>query len=595
MKMLASDKTLAFDCLVIDEAHNLLDSGARAQLLAEAILISKKRNPTLLVRYLTPFLFSYESLQLRYTSSCLQGFVGNETLKMPKVFVWEDSHLLQYEQFFDCFYDCGEGYGDYLGLEFAKAMAKNIVYLNRPSSAESHARTLCANCGEVESKLVERFANDLAEVTHPDYFLIDCLKHGIAYHHGAMPEVVRRGVEYLFSEESKCRFLVTTSTLLEGVNLPATRMFLLDTRKGKGNLSPANFRNLIGRICRFGEVFGKTRNLDLLQPEVFVVRSEYMKSNANLKSFVRKTYEATKKHSDQVDNPALSRSSGGLLKERAVFEERLENFESGLVDGYSGRRVRTEVGSACARNNVTDFSIVDEEEGLTRELGVLNGAIEDVSQLVRVVAEVFLSKASDENLRRFSHEETINFYSMFLGWRIQNNPLSVMIAKFVGYWRQQIKSMSPKPAFVYVGSRWGEVAWDGKRPLWVNATKKSDKELVNLAIVRVHEEQEFVENNLLKYVDVLHDLGFVVDSLWKRLHYGTDDDSFIRLLRSGASHSLARLLVEKYRLESEQIGSQLVIPASIYSEMQSAGENILLLLEAKLFVEPHPGSHNVGE
>ena len=72
-KLLSMDRNLSFDCLIIDEAHNLLEDEARSRLLANVIILAKARNSRMLVRYLTPFLFSVESLQLRLSSSLLQG------------------------------------------------------------------------------------------------------------------------------------------------------------------------------------------------------------------------------------------------------------------------------------------------------------------------------------------------------------------------------------------------------------------------------------------------------------------------------------------------------------------------------------------
>ena len=46
------------------------------------------------------------------------------------------------------------------------------------------------------------------------------------------------------------RYLFTTSTLLEGVNLPAKNIFILSEKIGLTKMSDLDFRNLIGRAGR---------------------------------------------------------------------------------------------------------------------------------------------------------------------------------------------------------------------------------------------------------------------------------------------------------------------------------------------------------
>ena len=70
-----------------------------------------------------------------------------------------------------------------------------------------------------------------------------------------MPEISRREQERLF-DEGKLSFLVCTSTLLEGVNLPCRNLFVWGPRQGRGNPMNAHaFWNLAGRAGRWGREF----------------------------------------------------------------------------------------------------------------------------------------------------------------------------------------------------------------------------------------------------------------------------------------------------------------------------------------------------
>lgn len=81
----------------------------------------------------------------------------------------------------------------------------------------------------------------------------------MAFHHGGLLDVARLEIEDLFSS-GVVKNLVCTSTLLQGVNLPADRIVVISPKIGNYNLSQFEFLNLIGRAGRintslYGEIF----------------------------------------------------------------------------------------------------------------------------------------------------------------------------------------------------------------------------------------------------------------------------------------------------------------------------------------------------
>lgn len=66
-----------------------------------------------------------------------------------------------------------------------------------------------------------------------------------------MPQEVRERVEQAFADQdSPIQFVVCTSTLLEGVNLPAKNIFVLSDKHGNRSFTKINFENLAGRAGR---------------------------------------------------------------------------------------------------------------------------------------------------------------------------------------------------------------------------------------------------------------------------------------------------------------------------------------------------------
>lgn len=97
-------------------------------------------------------------------------------------------------------------------------------------------------------ELIE-LSKDIKEEVHGDYYLADPVACGIAYHIGYLPSSIRQRIEDLF-KDGKITALFCTSTLLEGVNLPADNLFITDYRNGRKDMKPIDFRNLVGRVGR---------------------------------------------------------------------------------------------------------------------------------------------------------------------------------------------------------------------------------------------------------------------------------------------------------------------------------------------------------
>lgn len=75
--------------------------------------------------------------------------------------------------------------------------------------------------------------------------------HGIFCHHGNTPNGIRLAVEYAM-REGLIRFIVCTSTLAQGVNLPIRYLIVTSMYQGIERIKVRDFHNLIGRAGRAG-------------------------------------------------------------------------------------------------------------------------------------------------------------------------------------------------------------------------------------------------------------------------------------------------------------------------------------------------------
>ncbi|MCP1237625.1 DEAD/DEAH box helicase [Gluconobacter kondonii] len=132
-----------------------------------------------------------------------------------------------------------------------------LVYANRAGDAEDIADLIAQLVPAIDGtdkELIE-LADLARKGVHPNFALASLVLKGVAFHYGNMPSLIRQEVERLF-KSGKIRFLVCTSTLIEGVNLSCRTIVVRGPRKGMGNpMEPHDFWNLAGRAGRWGNEF----------------------------------------------------------------------------------------------------------------------------------------------------------------------------------------------------------------------------------------------------------------------------------------------------------------------------------------------------
>ena len=160
-----------------------------------------------------------------------------------------------------------------------------IIYCNGPSAAEKVAIEIA---GEVATPLDSEELRDLAtflrQEVHARYGLAAVVTKGVAFHYGNIPQIIRGRLEDLLRER-KIRFVCCTSTLLQGINLPAKNIFVENPQKGRGrDMEKGDFWNLVGRAGRLSKefsgnvfcVFGRKWESDVLgQARLTEISSAY--------------------------------------------------------------------------------------------------------------------------------------------------------------------------------------------------------------------------------------------------------------------------------------------------------------------------------
>ena len=593
LRIFKKDPMLSFDCIIVDEAHEILEDDSRSRTLANVIIVAQKRNPEVAFKFLTPFLDDSTNLKTRYTTYDIESFKVREYIKTEKYYLYDlrnHTGLKLYDQFLNEYLPISDDRS--LGFEEdvvkAYSAGKNIIYLNTPTDIEKFALALADVLPEVDSELIQNACDNISEYLQPQYNLLTCLRRGIIYHHGSVPDVIRIYIEDLYKKEDAVKYVITSSTLLSGVNLPAERMFILDNKRGKSNLSHDSFKNLVGRVCRFSEIFNdETGKLHRLEPQIYLVFGNFFAQNANCESFLRKVAKVGQNYKDTVDNVLLSEAKITADNEEKIrhASEFIENYENGVVENYQERYTSTVSGKACIMNGITEFDVFAHEVTIQQQVDEYqsrNLKISDSNTLLEAINELFIQHLPDngtESLKRLENKEARNFYSMMFEWRVKNKSYTEMISLFVGYWHKLYEKN--RNVMVYVG-KWGDIKRPGSNVTrYTKFVGKNRTQVVNLAIVRIKEEQGFIDNTLIKYVEVLHDIDLIEDGFYSQIKYGTDDERVICLIKNGLSLSSAMLLMKKYgdHLQIDVPASTVVYGENLIAEMMKAEENQIQIYE----------------
>ena len=132
------------------------------------------------------------------------SFAVAEYIKTEKVYLYDmrDSNkLFLYDQFMDSWYELKTNKNqNSVNFIVSRGDKKNIIYLNKPSDIEDFSRKMLQQLPDIDeiSPEFSEAIKHISEHINPEYTLVKCLRKGIAYHHGSVPDTIRSYVEHLY-------------------------------------------------------------------------------------------------------------------------------------------------------------------------------------------------------------------------------------------------------------------------------------------------------------------------------------------------------------------------------------------------------------
>ena len=401
----ANQSEFRADILVVDEAQKVADGG-RGVVIEDAVQELVGKNPGLQKIFISPYIsnpakfaqiFGVQKteIQERRTSKSPVGQVilfvdfkkkvtaENESKIDVEVFSQEFTKQQTEAKRIKLGYEyrgevpeTGVGRKAWVAIKLIEGDEPTLIYCDRPADCRNVGKKLSEEFEQKPTSTAIAQAIDfLKQHVHEEYYLVDLLKFGIGYHYGRMPQFVRFQVKELF-EKKEIRYLCCTSTLLEGVNLPAKNLVLYNPKAGSP-MKSLLIKNLIGRAGRlqkdyYGKIFCINVKDWKAEKDAFEDKPEMIESSSE---------ETLSKHADELIRylqstgtmPAPSEGVKSLAT--SLLMKQLRNPLKDFLSDFKGRHpsIRDEDLNSI---RVLLLQIANEVSSLDREVILKNRSID---------------------------------------------------------------------------------------------------------------------------------------------------------------------------------------------------------------------------
>ena len=135
---------------------------------------------------------------------------------------------------------------------------KTLIYAGTYSGIDFISNLLIQTFDDSRSEMLQHFSDWLRDYYGSDWALPDLVLRGTGIHNGQMHRSLSQIQIRLFEEREGLQNIVSTSSIIEGVNTSAENVIIWRNRNGQFKLNDFTYRNIIGRGGRmFRHFIGK--------------------------------------------------------------------------------------------------------------------------------------------------------------------------------------------------------------------------------------------------------------------------------------------------------------------------------------------------
>ena len=145
---------------------------------------------------------------------------------------------------------------------------KSLIYAGTFNNIDIITNVLKDNIKEKQNEILDYFSEWLKINYSQHYILADIVKKGIGIHNGRLHRSLSQIQVKLFEEENGLDNIVSTSSIIEGVNTSAENVIIWANKNGKAGLNNFTYKNIVGRGGRmFKHFIGKVYLMETPPPQ----------------------------------------------------------------------------------------------------------------------------------------------------------------------------------------------------------------------------------------------------------------------------------------------------------------------------------------
>lgn len=337
----------AFDLVITDETQAIGD-GSRGMILQDCLEIVKSRNDKAKFLFLAPGAVGFENFNdildvvtIKVEDTQLSPVVQNRIIvksSSNNETALELSLLAENKSIILGKMESERGFANTKTRLAAVALdlgsdGGSLVYGTGPADAEKKAGQIASDIDKEKENLKE-LSDFIKKHVHKRYSLASHVMKGVGFHYGKMPSLLREAIEEAFKSKD-LDFLVCTTTLFQGINLPARNVFIDTPTRGRGDaLDPASLWNFAGRAGRLGlDIVGNVFLVDydeweekpLTERESFSISPSFKKVLIDDYDEVIEKLSGEKSEENPFQNYTPSDAASGFLISKLV-KGRLESY-----------------------------------------------------------------------------------------------------------------------------------------------------------------------------------------------------------------------------------------------------------------------------
>lgn len=540
------ERCKSFDILYIDEAHNLFNKDSRNILLSRLIRKNKVMNPNQKVMYLSPLISDSNNLKFDSNQEIEEQRI-NYNLKECEIYEYVlTGKVRKYNRFINKFYNIGEVEKIYKYIS-NYSEEKNFIYLRAPKKIEIFSKQLYQELSDIEiTTEINELIDELKKFVHDDFYVINLLRKGILYIHGKMPDMIKEYLEYQYKNIAEIKYIVANSVILEGMNLPIDTLFIMNVYA----LDQKLLTNLIGRVNRLNKIFNSEKSeLNKLLPKIHFVNSEeFNRKNSKMENKIHLL--RNRSFSDFIENPVLAKYDVEKLglspdekEQKKVEVVNILNSEEFICSEYVDEDDKLK--KYLIENSIADiYSDVDKlVDDINKKIEIIKNNKDKWSKY-NIIDKIYvlfvynIGYIKDFEFDRLNNIEARKYYNGFIYYS-NNRSLKENIDSLVVYFDKKAQ----RGEDLYIGESYGEKAketdsYRNGKEVYVDLSNKSYEEKVNLAIVKLKIEEDFIGYKLNKFIVMMKDYELITEEEYNNCIYGTNDKKKISLVKLGLSKSL---------------------------------------------------------